>query len=43
MQAVKILIRALPPSGRAMLRPWLLAAFDVRGYAQRGLVDHGEA
>lgn len=41
--AVKMLIRALPPSERAMLRPWLLATFDAQGHPQRGFVDRAEA
>lgn len=36
LQAVKMLIAALPASERAALRPWLLAKFDAQGYAQRG-------
>lgn len=43
LQAVKILIRALPTSERAMLRPRLLAMFDVQGHPQSGFVDRGEA
>jgi hypothetical protein len=35
LQAVKMLIRALSASERAMLRPWLLATFDVQGHPQR--------
>jgi hypothetical protein len=32
-EAVKAQIERLPRGERAMLRPWLLARFDVRGYA----------
>ena len=43
LQAVKLLVRALPASERSRLRPWLLAAYDVQGYPARGFVDKGEA
>jgi hypothetical protein len=33
-EAVKAMIAALPPNERAMLRPWLLAKFDVQGNAR---------
>jgi hypothetical protein len=35
LDAVKAAIRLLPREDRAMLRPWLLACFDVRGYEER--------
>lgn len=34
LRAVKRLIEALDRDERAMLRPWLLAKFDVQGYPQ---------
>lgn len=43
LQAVKILIGALSAQERAMLRPWLLAKFDVRGDEQRGFTDPKES
>ena len=33
--AVKMLVALLVPRERAMLRPWLLARYDVRGDDQR--------
>jgi len=33
--AVKTLVAMLAPRERAMLRPWLLARYDVRGDDQR--------
>jgi hypothetical protein len=35
---VKAAIAKLPRADRAMLRPWLLAHYDVRGYEERGFV-----
>lgn len=32
IEVVKAMIERLPREDRAMLRPWLLARFDVRGY-----------
>jgi hypothetical protein len=32
IEVVKAQIERLPREDRAMLRPWLLARFDVRGY-----------
>jgi len=33
--AVKLLIDLLAPEDRGALRPWMLARFDVAGYANR--------
>ena len=35
---VKAAIAKLPREDRAILRPWLLARYDVRGYEERGYV-----
>ena len=35
---VKAAIAKLPREDRAMLRPWLLAHYDVRSYEERGYV-----
>ncbi len=39
LDEVKALIARLPRKDREMLRPWLLAVYDVRGYRlDRGVV-----
>jgi len=36
LQEVQRAIERLEREDRAMLRPWVLARFDVRGYPERG-------
>jgi hypothetical protein len=39
LDEVKAAIANLRREDRAMLRPWMLARYDARGYAARGYVE----
>ena len=43
LHEVQRLIERLDREDRAMLRPWILARYDVRGYRSTGVVPQADA